>query len=335
MNGLDVFLDSRFAPAYDRYPLVLADIGARGGLKTNWLPARRHLRVLGFEPDTREFERLVERHRSDRTLTFFNTALHNRRGTVPLFVARDRGLTSIFKPDRTFVDSFPEPERFDTTAVIEIPTDTLDNVLAAGGVEDVDFIKADTQGSELYVLEGAQGALSSSVVGVEVEVEFSAIYAGQPLFSDVDTYLRKFGFVLFDLRPCYWKRAKGRRAGGPHGQIIWADALYLRSVPALHAAVSVLPVERGRAKLLKAISVAVLYGYLDYGLEITGASRGLLTPQERDAIERHLANSQALGTVRRFPGQRRIAAAAHRLWRLLRRPEDNAWSVSRAKLGNL
>ena len=335
MSGLDVFFDARFAPAYERHPLVLADIGARGGLKSNWLPARRHLRVLGFEPDKREFDALVARHQGNRALTFFNTALHNSRGTVPLYVARDRGLTSIFKPNRAFLDSFPEASRFDTTSVIDMSTDTLDNVLLTSGIDDVDFIKADTQGSELYVLEGAASALAAGVVGVEVEVEFAPIYTGQPLFADVDAYLRQFGLVLFDLRPCYWKRARGRLAGGPHGQIIWADALYLRSLPALNAALSSLPADRARAKLLKAISVAVLYGYLDYALELAGASKDFLTNEERAAIDRQLTTVEGHSAVPKFPGRRRAAGAAHRLWRALAHTEDDAWSVSRARLGNL
>ena len=332
MNGLDVFIDERFRPLYERHPIVLADVGARGGIKSNWLPARRHLRVLGFEPDTTEFERLVAT--ADGTTTFFNTALHNQRGTVPLYVARDRGLTSIYKPNRAFVDAFPQADRFDTTSVVEMHTDTLDSVAAEHGIEDVDFIKADTQGSELHVLQGARGVLSRSTLGVEVEVEFAPIYEGQPLFADVDRHLRGLGFLLFDLRPVYWKRTRGRAAGGPHGQIIWADALYFRDTHALAAAGADL--ERSKARVLKAVSIAVLYGYIDYALDIA-ASRAadVLASDERDAVVRYLsALPSAPGTLPDFPGRRGIAAAIHRVWRLLSRPTTDAWSVSRASLGN-
>src|SRR5688572_22082281 len=260
MNGLDVFIAERFRPLYERHPLVLADVGARGGIKSNWLPARRHLRVLGFEPDAAEFERLVAS--ADGTTTFFNTALHNRRGAVPLYVARDRGLTSIYRPNRSFVDAFPQADRFDITSVVEMRTETLDHVAAEHGIEDVDFIKADTQGSELHVLQGARDVLSRGTLGVEVEVEFAPIYEGQPLFADVDGYLRGLGFMLFDLRPVYWKRARGRSAGRPYGQIIWADALYFRDLRSL--SVSQEDAERNKARILKAISIALLYGYVDY-----------------------------------------------------------------------
>jgi FkbM family methyltransferase len=330
---MDVFIDPRFDDVYRRHPLVLVDVGARGGLKSNWSPARRHLRLLGFEPDKREFGYLVDRTGAQKdSSTFFDVALHHRRGPLQLHVARDRGLTSIFEPNRGFLDSFPDADRFDITEIQQVEADTLDNQLRAHEVNDVDFIKADTQGSELFVLEGASCALASSVVGLEVEVEFTPIYKGQPLFADVDHFLRGLGYLLFDLRPCYWKRAAGRGIGGPRGQIIWADALYFKSLPALREAVAKLDPALQESKLLRALSISLLYGYCDYALEITREAGDVLAPDERATIEQRLRESGGR-QGRKFPGRRHLAAALHRLWRLCLQ-RDDAWSVSKATLGN-
>jgi len=332
---MSVFLHPRFRPLYEQHPIVLVDVGARGGLKSNWVPARPHLRIIGFEPDPREYQQLVEKTRSEGDrITFFNTALSNRRGPMTLYVAKDRGLTSVFEPDRQFIDAFPDADRFDTVEVTQIEADTLDNVLAEGGVRDVDFVKADTQGSELLVLEGGRHALSSSCVGVEVEVEFAPIYKSQPLFADVDAFLRSLGFALFDLRPCFWKRAAGRALGGPQGQMIWADALYLRTLPSIDAMLGALPPDARRPKLLKALSASVLYGYYDYALAMVRQAGSVFDAEERGDIERGLLQDhpgdEALPT---FPGRRQVAAAAHRLWKLSVERTD-AWSISDAELGN-
>ena len=218
-TATDVFIHSRFESEYRRHPLVLVDVGARGGLRDNWAAARRNLQVLGFEPDQREFDQLAAKNGMQETTAYFGVALHNRPGPIRLNVARDRGLSSIFVPNRAFIDAFPDATRFDTIDVQQVEADTLDNLLRARAIHDVDFLKVDTQGSELFVLEGAASALASTVTGVEVEVEFTPIYQGQPLFADVDAFLRERGYLLFDLRPCYWKRAAGRAIGGPRGQI--------------------------------------------------------------------------------------------------------------------
>jgi FkbM family methyltransferase len=336
LDAREIFIDPRFDAEYEQHPLVLADVGARGGLKKNWAAAERHLRVLGFEPDEREYNRLVASAKGrDGASTFFHAALHNRRGTIALHVAEDRGLSSIFKPNRAFLDTFPEAERFNTTDIQEVEADTLDNLLATRGITDIDFIKADTQGSELFVLEGAAHALASSAVGVEVEVEFTPIYQDQPLFADVDGYMRGLGYFLFDLRPCYWKRAAGREEGGAYGQIIWADALYLKSTAALHAAVARLPAGLQKSKVLRAVSVALLYGYYDYALEIVREAGSVLSPDERALIERRLRERGAHhGPVPAFPGRRRLAGALRRLWKACRIPNEG-WSVSDAGIGNL
>ena len=332
---MNVFIHPRFDALYEPHPLVLVDVGARGGVKNNWKPAESHLRVIRFEPDKLEFGRLVERSQSDGgRITIFNTALHKERGVLKLYVAKDRGLTSIFEPNREFLDTFPEAERFDTTDIAQIEVDTLDHVLLEGSVEDVDFVKANTQGSELFVLQGGDQTLASSVVGVEVEVEFVPIYKGQPLFTDVDTYLRQLGFALFDLRPCFWKRAAGRGIGGPQGQMICADALYLRTLPSLEQMLGACDATRRKAKLLKALSVSILYGYYDYALEMARQSAPVLDADERAAIEGQLSTAASdAGPMPKFPGRRQVAAVAHRLWKLSADRND-AWSISDAELGN-
>lgn len=343
---MNVFIDPRFDDVYQRHPLVLVDVGARGGLKKNWSAAARHLRLLGFEPDSREFGRLADpdveqgfsparpARSGEPSNVFFDVALADKAGTIRLHVARDAGLSSVFEPNAQFLDAFPEAGRFDTVDIRDVPADTLDNLLRTRDVQDVDFIKADTQGSELLVLRGAAATLASAMFGVEVEVEFAEIYRGQPLFADVDPFLRGLGYQLFDLRPVYWKRAAGRRIGGPRGQMAWADALYLKSAPALKTALAPLSPDMRRSKVLRAMSICLLYGYQDYALELARSLGDVLTAEERDLAERRLRTGETAGALDNLPGRRIVAATLHRLWRLCV-PRDDSWSISRAEIGNL
>ncbi len=61
-----------------------------------------------------------------------------------------------------------------------------------------DFIKLDVQGAELLVLENALQKISNAVV-IETEVEFVEIYRNQPLFGDIQRFMRDQGFVLHKL----------------------------------------------------------------------------------------------------------------------------------------
>jgi FkbM family methyltransferase len=332
---MNVFIDPLFESRYEAHPLVLVDVGARGGLKKNWAAAASHLRVIGFEPDSREYASLTDPARPvDPSRVFFNVALADRPGTTILHVARDAGLSSVFEPNRPFLDAFPEPERFDVVKTVNVEVDGLDNVLRTKQISDVDFIKVDTQGSELLVLRGAATTLAAPTFGVEVEVEFAPVYKGQPLFADLDPFLRDLGFQLFDLRPVYWKRAVGRLAGGPRGQLAWADALYLKTVAAWQDALAALPPELRVGKLLRSLSVCELYGYRDYALELARSSGDILTLEERDLVERRLRDDEVVHRGAVLWGRRRLADGLRRLWRICT-PRDGSWSVSRSEIGNL
>jgi hypothetical protein len=146
----------------------------------------------------------------------------------------------------------------------------------------VDFIKLDVQGYELACLKGAKAALESAA-GVEVEVEFQELYAGQPLFPDVDHFLRSAGFVLFGLRRSHWRR----RSTWCPGQLIFADALYLKD-----------PIAAPRQlNVDNLICTAVLYDRFDYAME--------LVDRFGDVIESREALKQAL-LARSSPQNRRF-----------------------------
>jgi hypothetical protein len=96
------------------------------------------------------------------------------------------------------------------------------------GIERVDFLDLDTQGTELEILQGAAAFLSTSVVAIKTEVEFAELYQGQPLFGDLDRYLRDLGFVLFDLSRSHCRRQIVPADQLTRGQLVWGDAVYLR-----------------------------------------------------------------------------------------------------------
>src|SRR5207248_2510884 len=96
----------------------------------------------------------------------------------------------------------------------EIPVARLATWAHQAGVDRVDFIKLDTQGSELDILQGA-GFLLDDCLGLQLEVMFSPLYEGQPLFADVDTYLRSRGFVLWRLDSlAHYTDGPSNRLGG-------------------------------------------------------------------------------------------------------------------------
>jgi FkbM family methyltransferase len=208
--------------------IVYVMCGARGEEGNRLMRALPQLKFVGFEPDAEEYARLTAR--PSPRFTFFGAAVGAENQQRTLYITRNPGCSSLLRPNHAFYRRFKDCGP-DLEIVRELPVEavSLDSFLPSSGIQRVDFLDLDTQGSELEILRGAQAFLSTSVVGVRCEVEFSPLYQEQALFGDIDAYLRGFGFQLFDLG-----RSRYRRAGFmPHaltrGQLLWGDALYLRS----------------------------------------------------------------------------------------------------------
>lgn len=331
---MDIFIDPIFAGYFDKSPVVLVDIGASGGLQAHWKPAQKHLKVIGFEPDEREFHRL--KAAAPTGMVYLNTALYSEKARLQFNLAREQKVSSIFKPNTAFLAQFPESETYEVVRTVEVDADTLDHQLELNGLQDIDFIKADTQGAELAILKGANAALRQHVFGLEIEVEFAPIYEGQPLFPEVDEYVRSFGFQLMDMRPFTWKRKLGRELGGPKGQLIFGDTLYFKSVSRLVEELQKLDNETGRQqKVLRCMAVCLLYGYVDYCAAIWEASGAMFSPAEAQAVQKFLtATKRKWNGLPDFRGRWRAADILYRLHKIAD-PTYAGWSVGGRNIGNV
>lgn len=248
-------------------PIVVVDLGARGGLQPRWRPIADQVTWIGFEPDVRSVAALDPGAVPSRSRVL-QTALSDVRGRVTLHRTRDEGDSSLLRPNRSFLDQFSRPERFDVVDTVELEADTLDSQLAAAGIAGVDVVKLDTQGAELAILRGAEQTLARGVLAVDVEVEFAPLYVDQPLFGDVDAYLRRFDLQLVDLAPRRWPYAAGAALHLARGPVVWAEAVYLPTLDRLAAGVGAQIEERRAIHLARAVLVALLYGFPDYAMAL-------------------------------------------------------------------
>src|SRR6185503_5009621 len=128
-------------------------------------------------------------------VTIVPAALGRVAGETTLNVAEDPGSSSLYEPDQEVIATRPELTRIRVVDRVPVTLTTLDEWAADAGVERVDALKLDVQGAALDVLAGAEERLSDVRV-VETEVEFNPMYREQPLFADVDRFLRERDFVL-------------------------------------------------------------------------------------------------------------------------------------------
>lgn len=223
------------------------DVGARdAGLETQWWRLKGFAGYFGFEPDKIECAKLNSKSTSLQAPSerYFPVALAESRGERKLYITSDPACSSLYEPDDDVIKKYPDLAAAKQVREISVPVVTLDEWWTENKSPNVSFLKIDTQGSEFDILRGGLNILDACV-GAEIEVEFSPIYKNQPLFPEIDVFMRSRGFTLWRLYGLthyprnvtkgrsrletiyYGSEASSEYSAGA-GRLFWGNAVYFR-----------------------------------------------------------------------------------------------------------
>jgi FkbM family methyltransferase len=215
----------------------IVDIGASN---IGWPPPYQPMlesgaTLIGFEPSETAFKKLVAD--AEPNHIYLKAAVGDGSPKALNFFW-DPGMTSCLLPNEPVLDMFL-PYDCKVTASERVDTTRLDDITEIG---EVDLLKMDIQGFELEVLNNAVSKLEKTLV-IDIEVSFVQMYQGQPLFADIDLFLRQQGFQFhrfnYDADPALegteiqtvgpsWMASGTGLISYNRGQVLWADAIYVR-----------------------------------------------------------------------------------------------------------
>lgn len=151
------------------------------------------------------------RFADDARLVVHGAALGAEGGSIRFHRNRSDVTSSVLTPSA--LKRRYQGDNVDPVEDVEVVVLPLRDAVA----EPIDVLKLDLQGFEIEALRGL-GERLAEVRVLLTEVEFAPLYDGQPLFGDVDVFLRRAGFRLFHLYDV-WSH--------PDGQITSGDAIYV------------------------------------------------------------------------------------------------------------
>lgn len=163
---------------------TMVDVGAQYG--ESFAPfAAFGWKILAFEPDPNAAKLTAITGRSTKNVSLFKLAISNKEGEVPFYASPVSTGVSTLNP---FLDTHEQ--------VTMVKTTTLANALREQSIGKVDFLKIDTEGHDLFVLEGVDWEVSRPTAVLCEFDEKKTLQLGYS-FSDMASLLVEKGYEVF------------------------------------------------------------------------------------------------------------------------------------------
>jgi FkbM family methyltransferase len=258
----------------DRLYMTISNVGSRKHVAADdygsqgWGIFAPNLAIFGFDADPQacaEANADIEARQVNWLEVHIPLALGREESSQTLYVTAHPLCSSLYPPNASLINRFTNlPEMVTQVGTEELEVTTLDRFCAAESIDAIDYLQIDVQGADLDVLIGGQEMLKT-VLGIQIEVEFAPIYQGQPLFADIDNFLRQQGFTFHSLSVARRARRHSPILSDKHpGQILWGEAFYIRDLLSdeLPAA------EKTPAAIFKLACISDVIQFYDYTLEL-------------------------------------------------------------------
>jgi FkbM family methyltransferase len=308
-------------------PLQCIDVGARGGPQNHWRRYAAVMRTDLFEPDAAACELQAAEKRPGES--WFPVALGGHTGSGKLHVLKRPSGSSLYPPNEPMMHRFGPTSYGTLDKVLDVPLLTLSDFIDKYQRPFPNLLKLDVQGAELDILKAIRPEHWRDLIAVQCEVELVEFYRGQPLFHDVDAFMRAHGFVMFDFLPVRSYRFDRDQSHGLMRRhlnllknrrdiscrLIAGDAFYIRPVEEIAASGDLIGA-------LKLFTILLAYRFLDEALWLTEAlqSKGTISLPQAVALiglvrsvapaPRWVQRNDALGRlVRRFTKKFKIGRA--------------------------
>jgi FkbM family methyltransferase len=182
-------------------PKIIFDVGAHNGSSIDrFLKLFGKPQIFAFEPNNDLYIQIKDKFQ-DINIHISNKVLGKRKGTVEFNIHNSStGSSSLldFNPNL----SFASKRKLTITNVdkVKVEMTTLDDEVNSRELEKIDYLKIDTQGTELDVLRGAEKLLKLQKIDfIEFEIILTPTYLNMPKWSETLDYLLNLNYHLIAL----------------------------------------------------------------------------------------------------------------------------------------
>jgi FkbM family methyltransferase len=188
-------------PDLEASPPVLVDVGAAQGTHRAWRRIAKYSVCVAFEADERELESVTSEAAGFRRLTTYNAIAAERSSSAePFHLTASPFCSSRLAPRLDSLGRYAFAPLFEVDRTVELQAVGLSAALADLGLERVDWIKIDSQGTDLRLFRSLNDDLARRVLVAEFEPGIIDAYEDEDLLADVLFEMRGRGFWVSEMR---------------------------------------------------------------------------------------------------------------------------------------
>jgi len=176
---------------------ILVDIGSTGDSPVIWSAIESFSTYIGFDPDTRDIQIITDkRFKKKYIINKAVTSSDKNNSTLFYYTKSTHCSSTLFPNFKSLSNYYSLFNIFQVENVDIIKTTTLNQLVSDLNLSSLDWIKLDTQGTDLRIIKSLNSMIFNKVLVVDVEPGLIDAYVGEDLFSDVHGYLVGNGFWL-------------------------------------------------------------------------------------------------------------------------------------------
>jgi FkbM family methyltransferase len=239
--------------------LIGLDVGAQGGFNSDeFFPKKynKYFNSILVEP-------LMNALKDEQQKNIIKKGLWSSKGARKIYILNKRPQSSsMYEPDKKALSIYDFKEKdfhlFDVSNTEMVECDRLDSSLKNLNIDNLDYLKIDTQGAEFEILKGLG---SYKPLMIKCEVQVFPMYKKEPDWTEVTDTLYKLGYMISD-----WKEIGSHATKTPvEMDMVFIPNFLLDSGKGLilkkeKAFISLMLIS-GQIKLLKKISKILNLGY--------------------------------------------------------------------------
>lgn len=177
---------------------TLLDIGASAGAPAQWQLFASISHYIGFDPDARDFadgDTSNSSNRFKRSSIIPKAISTEPRESIHFNLTESPYCSSVLEPDQEGIQDYYFANYLNVVQRVEAPAVTLDRALADLNVPRLDWLKSDTQGTDIRLYKSIGAPWRGSILAVDIEALTMPHYHEQDTLGDTHATLTAEGFI--------------------------------------------------------------------------------------------------------------------------------------------